>query len=195
LASVVPGLHVAAPRDGVTLRRALREALEINDAPTVLRFPKGTTPVPVPVAAVRDDLDVLHDGDGDPQVLVVSVGAMALVALDAARRLTADGRRVRVVDPRWVLPVPAALTRMAAAADLVVVVEDNVADTGVTAAVGAALRAAGSLVPVLGAGIPKIFLAHASRAEVLDEIGLTGAGVAERVSRALASRAERALRD
>ena len=195
LASVVPGLRLAAPRDGVTLRRALREALDISDAPTALRFPKGNTPDPVPVVAVRDDLDVLHDCDGGPQVLVVSVGAMAPVALDAARRLAADGRQVRVVDPRWVLPVPVTLTRMAAAADLVVVVEDNVADTGITAAVAAALRASGSLVPVLGAGIPKMFLAHASRTEVLDEIGLTGAGVAERVNRALATRAEAATRD
>ncbi|MFZ2515647.1 MAG: 1-deoxy-D-xylulose-5-phosphate synthase, partial [Candidatus Lutibacillus vidarii] len=82
LASVVPGLRLAAPRDGVTLRRALREALDISDAPTALRFPKGNTPDPVPVVAVRDDLDVLHDCDGGPQVLVVSVGAMAPVALD-----------------------------------------------------------------------------------------------------------------
>ena len=47
----VPGLRLAAPRDEVTLRDSLRQAVSVGDAPTVVRYPKGT--LPEPLAAVR----------------------------------------------------------------------------------------------------------------------------------------------
>ena len=47
----VPGLRLAAPRDEATLRDSLRQAMSVGDAPTVVRYPKGT--LPEPLAAVR----------------------------------------------------------------------------------------------------------------------------------------------
>ena len=47
----VPGLRLAAPRDEATLRDSLRQAVSVGDAPTVVRYPKGT--LPEPLAAVR----------------------------------------------------------------------------------------------------------------------------------------------
>jgi 1-deoxy-D-xylulose-5-phosphate synthase len=182
ICAIVPGARVATPRDGVTLRRALQEAVDIDDAPTVLRFPKGNTPSPIHAVAIRNDLDILHDCDGTPDVLVVAVGPMASTAVDVARRLQGQGHGTVVVDPRWVLPVPAALVDMARASRLVVVIEDGVAATGVSAAVSAALRAAGSLVPVVGEGLPKEFLDHATRAQVLETVGLTAEAIAGRVA-------------
>ena len=41
---VVPGLRLAAPRDAARLRELLDEAVEVDDAPTVVRFPKGPPP-------------------------------------------------------------------------------------------------------------------------------------------------------
>lgn len=185
VASIVPGLRLATPRDGVSLRRALREAVDIDDAPTVIRFPKGTVPAPVPAVAVRQDLDILHDVEGDPEVLVVAVGAMAPLACEVAAELCALGHRSVVVDPRWVLPVPEALVTMAADMRLVVVIEDHVAATGITAAVSSALDRAAVGVPVHGEGLPKQFLEHASRGQVLEDVGLTAAEVTKRVLRRL----------
>src|SRR6476469_3587512 len=51
LAAVVPGLRMAAPRDASTLAEELREALDVSNGPTVLRFPKGAAPATIP--AVR----------------------------------------------------------------------------------------------------------------------------------------------
>ena len=45
----VPGLHLAAPRDEATLREGLRLAVSVNDAPTVVRYPKGALPEPLPI--------------------------------------------------------------------------------------------------------------------------------------------------
>lgn len=185
LTSIVPGIRVAAPRDGEQIAAALREAVAVEDGPTVIRFPKGTEPSPIPGLAQRGSLDVVFDSaetagaPGTVDVLLVGVGAMVPVAVDAARRLATDGTRVQVVDPRWVLPVSDDLVEAARAAGTVAVVEDHVAANGIGAALSAALDEAGVPTAVRRFGLPKAFLDHASRSQVLADAGLTGEAVAE----------------
>jgi 1-deoxy-D-xylulose-5-phosphate synthase len=171
---IIPGLHLAAPRDGAQIRLALREAVAVEDAPTVLRFPKGSVAEPIEAVATDGALDVLREADTDrPDVLLVSVGAMAPVALGAAEKLAAQGISVRVVDPRWVLPVNEDLVAVAARAGAVAVVEDNIVEGGIGAAVTQRLRDHGNVRPVWCYGIPKQFLDHGSRGQVLERVGLT----------------------
>ncbi len=124
---IVPGMRVAAPRDGARLREELGEALDVNDGPTALRFPKGDVGEDIPALERRDGVDVLAvpaDGLSD-DVLLVAVGPFASMALAVAERLRNQGIGVTVVDPRWVLPVPEAIGELAKAHKLVVTVEDN----------------------------------------------------------------------
>ncbi|KRF25152.1 1-deoxy-D-xylulose-5-phosphate synthase [Phycicoccus sp. Soil803] len=179
IASVVPGLRLAAPRDGDQVKRQLREAIDVTDGPTVIRFPKGD--VGPAVDAIRQDgvVDVLHETSTDRcDLLLVGVGAFAAMAVDIAGKLEAQGHSVTAVDPRWVLPVSDDLVDMARRAGAVAVVEDNLVSGGVGAAVTLALREAEVDVPVHVHGIPKRFLDHASRGQVLEEVGLTADAVA-----------------
>jgi 1-deoxy-D-xylulose-5-phosphate synthase len=178
LLQVVPGIRIAAPRDGATLREELREAVAVGDGPTVVRFPKGAVGDDLPAVRREGPVDVLRDG---ADVLIVGVGAMARLALEVADRVAAQGISATVVDPRWVVPVPAELTGLAARHRLVVTVEDNSRVGGVGARVSQSLRAAGVDVPTRDLGIPPEFLAHGSRAEVLAEAGLTAQEVARQV--------------
>jgi 1-deoxy-D-xylulose-5-phosphate synthase len=189
---IVPGLRLAAPRDGTRLRELLREAVAVDDGPTVLRYPKGAVPADLPARAQLGGLDVLAGDDGD--VLIVSVGAMAAACVDAAARLQDHGLEAVVVDPRWVIPAPVALVELARGRRLVAVVEDNLRTAGVGASIAQLLRDEGVDTPVLELGIPREFLEHASRAEVLTEIGLTGQSLARRMVEAIAQR-EPALED
>ncbi|OKJ08082.1 1-deoxy-D-xylulose-5-phosphate synthase [Kitasatospora sp. CB01950] len=175
---VVPGLRIAAPRDAARLREQLREAVAVEDAPTVLRFPKGELGPEVPAIERIAGLDVLARTGPAPDVLLVAVGAMAPACLDAAALLAADGITATVVDPRWVKPVDPALVELAAAHRMVVTVEDNGRTGGVGAALAQAMRDAEVDTPLRDLGIPQEFLEHASRGEILEEIGLTGTGVA-----------------
>src|SRR4051812_21464192 len=147
LLGVVPGVRVAAPRDAATLRAELREALDVDDAPTVVRFPKGALPDDLPALERLGGVDVLAR-QGDEDVLVVAVGAMVPLALDVGGRLAAQGIGGTVVDPRWVLPVDGALVPLAARHRLVVVVEDNGRAGGIATAVQQSLSDAGVLTPV-----------------------------------------------
>ena len=169
---VVPGLQLAAPRDEATLRAALREAVAVDDAPTVVRFPKGALGPSVPALRSEDGLDVLAECDGS-DVLIVSVGSFASSCIDVAERLKAQGIGVLVVDPRWVKPVHPAIVDLAGSRRLVVVVEDGVVTGGVGAAISESLRDAGLTVPMRTFGVPDRFLDHGKRAEVLAECGLT----------------------
>lgn len=174
LANIVPGLRLAAPRDGVRVAAALGEAVAVADAPTVLRFPKGNPPAPIDELRSLGVVDVLAEtGDGPVDDLLIGIGAMVPTALTVGQRLGESSRSVRVVDPRWCLPVPAELVALARDAGRVVVIEDNLVGGGVGAAVALALAEAGLDIPVRQVGVPKRFLEHASRGEVLAEIGLT----------------------
>ncbi|MFC5911017.1 1-deoxy-D-xylulose-5-phosphate synthase [Streptacidiphilus monticola] len=178
---VVPGIRIAAPRDADQLRALLREAVDVDDAPTVLRFPKAEVGPPIAAEERIGGVDVLlrtAPAGVQPEVLLVAVGTMAPACLDAAALLTADGIGATVVDPRWVRPVDPALLELAARHRLVVTVEDNGRVGGVGSAVAQALRDAELDVPTRTLGIPQEFLQHASRGEILNEIGLTGPGIA-----------------
>ncbi|MDT9689970.1 1-deoxy-D-xylulose-5-phosphate synthase [Streptomyces sp. P9(2023)] len=182
---VVPGLRIAAPRDAAQLRAQLREAVAVDDAPTVLRFPKETVGPPVPAVGRIGSMDILLGGGLDADVLLVAVGVMAEVCLQAADLLAGRGVRCTVVDPRWVKPVDEALAPLAERHRLVAVVEDGIRTGGVGAAVGQALRDAGVDVPLRTFGIPEQFLAHAKRGEVLADLGLTPVEIAGNISAAL----------
>ncbi|WNI18684.1 1-deoxy-D-xylulose-5-phosphate synthase [Actinacidiphila sp. ITFR-21] len=202
---VVPGLRIAAPRDADQLRAQLREALDVSDAPTVVRFPKETAGEPLPAVGRIGGMDVLRrpeeagasgvrasgDEPAAGDVLLVSVGALGATCLAAAELLAARGITSTVVDPRWVKPVDPALPELAARHRLVVTVEDNGRVGGVGAAIAQALRDAEVDVPLRDFGIPPQFLAHAGRGEILADIGLTPAGIAGRIGATLTRVAER----
>ena len=180
LLRLVPGIRIAAPRDAETLRDELREAVAVGDAPTVVRFPKDEVRAAIPALERVGGVDVLRrDGDGD--VLLVAIGSFVPLGLDVADRLVAQGIGVTVVDPRWVVPVDDALVGLAAAHRRVVVVEDNVCDGGIASAVRERLAEAGVATPVQGFGIPRRFIDHARRSEVLEEIGLTAQEISRQV--------------
>lgn len=181
---VVPGMRVAAPRDATRLREELGEALDVNDGPTALRFPKGDVGEDIPTLERRDGVDVLAlPADGlNTDVLLVAVGAFASMALAVAKRLLDQGIGVTVVDPRWVLPVPDVLGEMASQHKLLVTLEDNGVAGGVGSTVSAALRAADIDIPCRDVGLPQAFYDHASRGEVLAELGLTDQDVARRIT-------------
>ncbi|KAF0650463.1 1-deoxy-D-xylulose-5-phosphate synthase [Streptomyces fradiae ATCC 10745 = DSM 40063] len=180
---VVPNLRIAAPRDADQVRAQLREAVAVEDAPTVVRYSKGAVGPAVEAVSRVGGMDVLREpGTDRPDVLLVSVGALAPMCLEIADLLDKQGISTTVVDPRWVKPVDEAMAPLADRHRVVVTVEDNGRAGGVGSAVAQALRDAGVDVPLRDFGIPQRFLDHASRAEILAEIGLTAPDIARQVT-------------
>ena len=180
LTGIVPTLAVAAPRDGARLRQALAEALEINDRPTLLRFPKGAVHADIPAFESRDGVDILYRGES-ADVLLVSVGAMAPIAVEAASQAYREGVGVTVVDPRWVKPLPTSLVTMARRYKSVVVLEDGIRHGGIASSLSEMFRDARLEVPIHSIGVPLEFIEHSKRAEILDDLGITAQQIAREI--------------
>jgi 1-deoxy-D-xylulose-5-phosphate synthase len=183
---VVPGLRIAAPRDGARVRELLREAVAVADAPTVVRLPKGSPPDDLVAVDTAGGCDVLVRR-GAKDVLVVGVGSMAAVAVEVAERLGAQGIGVTVVDPRWVKPLDPALVGLARDHRLVVSIEDNGRVGGVGSTLLQLLNDAGVTTPFSLHGIPQEFLHHAERQSILDRIGLNAQTIARGIVERLAA--------
>ena len=172
LTGIVPNLKVGAPRDGARLRELLNESISINNAPSLIRFPKGEINPDIPAFERRDGIDVLYRGES-ADVLLISVGALAPLCVEAASQSYREGVGVTVVDPRWVKPLPRELATMANRYKSVVVVEDGIKHGGIASTLSELFREEGIATPIHSIGVPLKYLDHAKRAEILTDLGIT----------------------
>ncbi|MEO8528570.1 MAG: 1-deoxy-D-xylulose-5-phosphate synthase [Pseudolysinimonas sp.] len=169
----VPHIRIAAPRDSTRLREELGEAVVVDDAPTVIRFSKGSVGSEIDAQRrTADGVDVLREA-AHRDVLIVTVGPMAKLGLQVAERLAAQGIGATVVDPRWVIPVPGSVIEMARDYRLVVSIEDGIRVGGIGTRIRQELRAAGVDTAVDELGLPDEFIPHGDRNEILAEVGLS----------------------
>lgn len=181
LTGIVPNAHVAAPRDGARLHELLGECLAINDAPSIIRFPKGAVAKDLPAFERRDGIDVLYRGES-ADILLVSVGAMAATAVEAAAHAYREGVGVTVIDPRWVKPLPAsAIIAMANRHNRVVVLEDGIKHGGIASTISEIFREHGVETPIHSIGVPLQFIEHSKRTEILEDLGITVQNVARQL--------------
>ncbi len=181
LLQVVPHIRIAAPRDATRLREELGEAVVVEDAPTVVRFSKGS--VGTEFDAVRrtsDGVDVLREAP-HKDVLIITVGPMAKLGLQVAERLAAQGIGATVVDPRWVVPVPKSIIELSAQHRIVISIEDGVRVAGIGTRIRQDLRAAGVDTAVTELGLPDEFLDHGTREQIMERVGLTPQAIARDV--------------
>lgn len=178
---IVPHIRIAAPRDAERLREEFREAVAVEDAPTVIRFPKGTVSPDLPaIERLGDGVDVLSRSDAQ-DVLIIGIGPMAHLAMEVADRLRAQGIGATVIDPRWVIPVQPSIIDLAASHRLVITIEDGIRVGGIGTRVRQVLRESGVDTAVDELGLPDEFIDHASREQILEDAGLTAAKIAQDV--------------
>ena len=185
IAGIVPGMRLAAPRDDVRLRKQFNEAIEYENGPTIVRFPKGAlVPVIDAVDTLDGGIDVIYRSDRADRaqsILIVSIGALAGECVAAAKKLEEEGLAVDVIDPGWAIPVSPVISELATSYDMVVTVEDGVIHGGVGSMIDTVCDENGVDTPVRIIAVPQKFLRHASRSEVLTDLGMDAEGIAESI--------------
>ena len=180
LTGIVPNLKVAAPRDAIRLRELLKESVSLN-SPSLIRFPKGILTPELPAFEHRDGIDILYRGES-PDILVISVGALAGLAVEAAAMAYREGVGVTVIDPRWVKPLPLdVIAKMAERYSQVVVIEDGIAHGGIASSLSEGFRSLSLETPIHSIGAPLRFFEHAKRNQLLEELGITAQAVARQL--------------
>ena len=181
LTGIVPTMHVGAPRDGARLKEILRGCLDITDAPSMVRFPKGAVPQDIPAIERVAGVDILHRGSMK-QVLIISIGSMAGMALDVAKHAHEKSIEVTVVDPLWVKPIAPSLLSMCSEYETVVVMEDGIKHAGIASSISEALRDGQITCNLQSIGIPLEFIEHSKRAEILEDLEITPAAIVQQIS-------------
>jgi 1-deoxy-D-xylulose-5-phosphate synthase len=181
LTGIVPNMHVGAPRDGARLKEILRSCIAISDAPSMVRFPKGAVPADISALERVDGIDILYKG-ASQQVLIISVGSMAGMAIEVAQLAQTQSIEITVVDPLWVKPIPKALLSMCANFSTVIVMEDGIKHAGIASTISEALRETGSTCSLHSIGVPLEFIEHSKRAEILEDIAITPAAIVQQIS-------------
>jgi 1-deoxy-D-xylulose-5-phosphate synthase len=181
LTGIVPHMHVGAPRDGERLKEILRACIAIENAPSMVRFPKGAVPSDIPALERVSGVDILHRGSAQ-QVLVISVGSMASMALEVARLAHEQSVEITVVDPLWVKPISPAVIAMCGEYSTVVVMEDGIKHAGIASTISEALRETGSQRIVHSIGIPLEFIEHSKRNEILEDLEITPTDIVRQIT-------------
>ena len=181
LTGIVPNMHVGAPRDGARLREILRQSVAIHDAPSMIRFPKGAVPSDIPALERISGTDILHRG-ASKQVLLISIGSMASMAVEVANLAKEQSIEITVVDPLWVKPISPDVIAMCGQYGTVVVMEDGIKHAGIASTISEALREAGSNCTLHSIGIPLEFIEHSKRNEILEDLAITPAEIMQQIS-------------
>ena len=181
LTGIVPHMHVGAPRDGARLKELLRQCIAIDNAPSMIRFPKGAIPADIAALERVDGIDILHRG-GTNQVLVISIGSMASMALEVAQLAHQQSIEITVIDPLWVKPMSSNVTALCAKYSTVVVMEDGIKHAGIASTISESLREAGSQCSVHSIGVPLEFIEHSKRNEILEDLKITPAAIVQQIA-------------
>ena len=181
LTGIVPNMHVGAPRDGARLKEILRQSVAIHDAPSMIRFPKGAVPSDIPALERISGTDILHRG-ASKQVLLISIGSMASMAVEVANLAKEQSIEITVVDPLWVKPISPDVIAMCGQYGTVVVMEDGIKHAGIASTISEALREAGSNCTLHSIGIPLEFIEHSKRNEILEDLAITPAEIMQQIS-------------
>ena len=180
LMSKIPGMTILCPSSYQEVQQMLADAYEITSGPVCLRWPK--TPPPI----VADDqvgrglkgrkTRTGSTGPGET-VCIIGVGKMLAAAEAAADILATEGIDATVWDPRAAKPLDSEMLGNAAEHELVVTIEDGLAEGGIGSNIAAELCNRGPVVKVLG--IPTTYLPQGKADAILADLGLDGPGVAK----------------
>ena len=177
LMRTIPGMTVMCPSDDVEARKMLHAAYEM-DGPVYIRFGRAATPVyhAEDFSFVVGKGEVLQDGT---DVAVIATGILVPEAIEAGKRLAAEGISTRVINMATIKPLDTEIVlRAARECGKIVTVEEHNIIGGFGEAVCAAL-AEGCPVPVRRVGVNDAFGHSGPAAELLKEFGLTADHIAE----------------
>jgi 1-deoxy-D-xylulose-5-phosphate synthase len=194
----LPNIVLMAPRDEAMLVHMLRTALEYDDGPIALRYPRGEgTGVQLPSqprALKIGTGEILREGGAGEtagrRVALIGYGSGVGKSLAAAEELSSQDISVTVADARFAKPIDAGLmAQLAAEHDLLVTVEEGVLAGGFGSAVWETLNETGLTAPrILRVGLPDRYVTHGKPALLHEEVGYTGKRIAERIEAAILDR-------
>jgi 1-deoxy-D-xylulose-5-phosphate synthase len=179
----IPNMVLMMGKDENELQHMVHSALQYNDGPIAIRFPRGNG-IGVPMDEEFEDIpigswEVLKEGD---DVAILTFGTTIPMALEAWEILAKSGISARVINARFIKPLDTKMLNLLYAEKMpILTLEEAVLQGGFGSAVleHAADHHANVIIDRMG--IPDCFIEHGSVTKLLEEIGLTTPDLVERV--------------
>lgn len=171
----VPNMIVAAPRDNARLRDLMHTAYRHTTGPFAIRYPRGASKLP---DSVDYEPEVLPIGKSEKlregkDIVLLALGPMVAVALEAAERLAVAGISAEVHDMMFVKPIDEDLLKDIAGRNIpVITMEDGTTVGGLGSAVVDCLNSYGSTAHVAKIGVPDTFVTHGTIAQLQHLCGM-----------------------
>ncbi|MFD3273329.1 1-deoxy-D-xylulose-5-phosphate synthase [Paenibacillus dendritiformis] len=172
----IPNIVLMMPKDENELRHMLKTALDYDEGPIAVRYPRvngvgvelDAELLPIPIGT----WEVVRSGD---HAAVLAIGPMVQVAEEAAEQLRREGIQLRVINARFMKPLDEAMLTMLAREQLPMIVLE---EGSVAGGLGSAIMEYYAQHHVFGVkvkpiGVPDCFVEHGSIKEQRQEAGLT----------------------
>lgn len=190
----IPNLVLMMPKDENELRRMMKTAVDYNDGPIAVRYPRINAVgveidehlAPLPIGTWES----LREGDSSA---ILAIGPMIQVAEQAADLLKREGKSVQIINARFIKPLDEQMLLLLASQGKRLIVLEESSEMG---GLGSSILEFYSLrgiydVPVKIIGVPDIFVEHGSIQEQRREVGLTAERVATELRNMLPNRIKR----
>ena len=184
---LIPNMVIMAPKDEAELRDMLYTAVNYQDGPVAIRYPRGTA-LGVPV---KDGFSEIQIGKAEQlvsgqDVALLAVGNMVEYSKKAAEILLADGIHCEIINMRFVKPIDVdILNEIVARFDKIVTLEESTIVGGFGAGVLEFLSERNLKNDILRIGLPDKFIDHGTQEELHKLIGIDPGGIAEKVKKFL----------
>ncbi|WP_411268053.1 1-deoxy-D-xylulose-5-phosphate synthase [Paenibacillus sp. PL91] len=177
----IPNLVIMMPKDENELRQMLKTAVDYDDGPIAVRYPRiaglGVEMEANPQALPIGSWETVREGDSG---VILAIGPMLQVAEEAADLLKREGLSIQIVNARFIKPLDEEmLVSLASEGKHMIVLEEGSELGGL----GSSVLEFYSLKSIFGLsiriiGVPDIFVEHGTIKEQRQEIGLTAERVA-----------------
>ncbi len=181
----LPEIVVGAPGDDIALQHFIKTAVEYDEHPIAIRYPRSEVSSQKPLdTSELEKIEVgraIKEREGT-DVAIIALGAPVEAARKATKMLVDEGIDVELINARWLKPLDERLILEAARrCDRIVTVEEGILRGGFGSAVLELLNDRGLKVPARRMGVPRGIVPHGDREKFLEEFGLTAEGIAEQV--------------
>lgn len=185
--SHIPNMTVYASKDADELKAMLEALTENMEGPTALRYPRGDAKTILPMCGhpLKPHLES-HLGD---DFVLIPVGSMVETGLNVLHRLSENGLKGKLLNPRQISPVPLEeLKLLMGSCKNIITIEDHVAKGGFGQSLQISLLDAGVEHQMIKISLPDLFIEHGQVSELHQQYGLDAESITHRIIAALTPR-------
>ncbi len=167
----IPNMTVMAPKNKWELASMLRYALQYEDGPIALRYPRGTA-----YEGLKEFDESIEYGKSEilyeeEKVAIVAVGHMMAVADKVREQIKERGYECSLVNARFLKPVDASMLELLAKEhQLVVVLEENLCAGGYASELKTVADKLSLDIHIMGVGIEDMYVEHGSIEQLREEV-------------------------